>query len=111
MSNFNLKLDLTKIPYSFVSELKGTNETKRCVCIPVDSFGVFEGQKGVYLDLRIVERKQAGEYGDTHFASLSVQGEVYKAMTDEQKKAIPIIGSMKPAQQAEVKSRCRKHSL
>lgn len=95
MSNFGIKINLTKVKSAFLTNIKGTAETKRCLVIPLDSTDVFEGEKGVYLNLAAFEMKEH-KYQDTHLVKVSLEKEVYEALTEEERNNQPIIGSMRP---------------
>lgn len=95
--NYNVKLDLNKIPGAFRKGILGKTTEKECVCIPIDN--LFVGKTGaVYLDLTIVERKEVSQYGDTHLVKLRVSADDYKNMSEEDRMSIPIVGSVKPIQ-------------
>ncbi len=98
MKNFNLKIDLTKLRGTLVSELNFGGQVMRCVIIPIKKAGLFEGRKGCYLDARMVECSSS--YGDSHFIRQSVGANDYKAMTEEERREIPIIGNAKPASES-----------
>ena len=83
--NQSIKLDLLKLKGAAVVNLKGKTATKRCLVIPIEDAQLFLGQKGCYLNLTAIEM-QNSQYGDT----------VYDAMTEEERNAQPIIGSVKP---------------
>lgn len=93
MSNFSIKLDLQKIQGAFVTNLQGKSATKTCICIPIEEAGLFLGKQGCYLDLTAMELREP-KYDDTHFIKQQVSKEIYQQMTDEQRKAIPIIGGL-----------------
>jgi len=95
MNNFGIKINLMKVKSSFLTNLKGANETKRCLVIPLDSSDVFEGEKGIYLNLAAFEMKEH-KYQDTHLVKVNLEKEVYEALTEEERNNQPIIGSMKP---------------
>lgn len=87
--NYTAKLDLLRIHGASVHPIKGAKETKNCLIIPLDDSGLYAGQKGVYLNVSVFERKGPAQYGDwTHSIRLNVDGEIYKSMTDDEKKAI-----------------------
>lgn len=95
--NYNLKLDLLKLEGAFLAEIKigGEQQSKRCVCIPTDALGVYEGKKGIYVAAKAVAMREP-KYEDTHFIAVSVDKDIYDSMTDDQRKNIPIFGGMKP---------------
>ena len=104
MANFSIKTDLLKLKGSFVTNLKGKAETKRCLVIPVEDAQLFLGEKGVYLNLTALEMREE-RYGDTHIVKQSLPKDVYQAMTDEERNAQPILGSLKPLEPAPAKQR------
>lgn len=93
MANFTIKADLLKLRGAFMMNLKGKTATKRCLVIPVDDAGVFVGEKGVYLNL-VANEMQEPKYGDTHFVKVSLDKDAYNALSEEERKAIPILGGM-----------------
>jgi len=95
MSSYASKTNLMKISGAFLTNLKGKTETKRCICIPIDSIDLYEGEKGIYLDMIHSEMREP-KYADTHLSKASVKKEIYEGMTEEQRNNIPIIGSMRP---------------
>lgn len=103
MDNFSIKMNLLKIKGAFLTNLKGKTETKRCLIIPVDDAGLFVGEKGCYLDAVAIAMNEP-KYSETHCLKQSLEKERYEAMSEEERKAQPIIGVMKPLkrQEAEV---------
>ena len=93
MANYSIKTDLLKVKGAFVTNIKGKTMTKRCLCIPVEDSGLFLGQKGCYLNMTAIEM-QNPRYQDTHCIKVSYDKEVYAQMTEEERKAQPIIGGM-----------------
>ena len=104
MANFSIKTDLLKLKGSFLTNLKGKTATKRCLVIPIDDSNLFVGEKGVYLNLTAIEMREE-RYGDTHVLKQSLPKDVYQAMTDEERNAQPILGSLKPLEPAPAKQR------
>lgn len=97
MSNYNFKMDLSKLDGFGVVNLTGkSGKTKKCVVIPIEDNHIFEGNKGVYLDLVCVET-QNSQYGDSHFVSRSKTKEEQEQekKTNERLK-LPILGNLKP---------------
>lgn len=104
MSNFTIRLDLLKVPNTFVTNIKGTTATKRCLVIPLDTPGVFLGEKGCYLNLNAYELQQQ-KYEDSHCIKVQLPKEIREAMPEEERKAQPIIGGMhalQPTQAAQM---------
>ena len=97
MSNQSIKINLQKFRNAALLTMPGRTAKKRCICIPVDDNPeIFVGEKGVYLDLTAIEMKEPGQYGDTHFLKGNYPEEVYKSLSDEERKSQPIVGQMRP---------------
>ena len=99
--NHAIKLNVSKLPQAFRATITGKTTSKECLCIPIEN--LFEGDKGLYLNLTAIELREA-KYGQTHMVKIQVDGEEFKAMTDEQKSARPILGSMQPLERKAVAS-------
>lgn len=94
MSNFGIKIDCLKLKGAFMKNLQGKTSVKRCLIIPVDDCdGMFLGEKGCYLNLTAIEMQEP-KYSDTHCIKADLPKEQRDAMTEEQIKAIPILGGM-----------------
>lgn len=91
--NYNIKLNLSKLS-SFVAAIKGKTTTKKCLCIPLDSDGVYVGEKGIYLDLSAIETKEQ-KFNQSHFIRVSIPKEAYQQLSEDEKKNITIVGNMK----------------
>lgn len=97
MSNFSIKIDLQKLHKAALLTIPGKAGKKRCICIPVDDNPeIFVGEKGTYLNITALEMKETGRYGDTHFLKGNLPDETYSAMSDEERRAQPILGQMRP---------------
>lgn len=92
--NYAQKQNLLALPGAFVANIQGKTAKKRCLCIPIEDAHLYEGEKGVYLSLNMWATKDS-KYGDSHYLTLNLPKEVRESMTDEQKKAIPILGNVK----------------
>ena len=107
MANFSIKTNLLKLGGAFVTNLKGKTAIKQCLVIPVEDANLFVGKTGVYLNLTAIEMREA-RYDDTHCVKQSLDKERYDALTEEERKALPIIGGMRQLeskqQSMEVKS-------
>ena len=67
-----------------------------CVVIPIDSNHLVKGEKGVYADFAAFEFKnQKVESKDTHLIKQSLPKEWFQAMSDEDKRAMPIFGNLR----------------
>lgn len=97
MGNYSIKANLLKIKGAFVTNLKGKTATRRCLVIDIDESGMFLGEKGCYLNMAAIEMNET-RYGDTHVVKVSLAKDVVEKMTEEERKAIPILGGMHPLQ-------------
>jgi len=93
MANFSIKEDLLKLKGAFVTNIKGKTATKRCLVIPIDESGLFAGEKGVYLSITASELREP-KYEDTHCLKVQLDRDAYNALSEEERRAIPIIGGM-----------------
>lgn len=97
MTNYNIKLDLSKLCKTTTMDIQGKTGKVKCVVIPVEENGIFLSDKtgNIYLDFTAYERKEES-FGQTHFIKQRVGGTKWKAMTEEERKNIPICGSLSP---------------
>ena len=87
-------LNLAALPHAAIIK-SGKNKDVDCLLIPIELANLFKSEKGgVYLNLIHFEMKDVKDYGD-HIVKQSFSKEVREKMTEEQKKAIPIIGNSK----------------
>ncbi len=93
MANYSIKADLLKVKGAALINLKGKIATKQCLVIPVEGSGLFVGEKGVYLNMTAVEMRDP-RYGDTHCVKISLDKDAYNALSEEERKAIPILGGL-----------------
>lgn len=96
--NFGIKTDLQKLNNAFLRNFTSatTGATKRCICIPIDDNpSIYLGEKGCYLGMTAVEVTNP-QYGDTHILKPDMPKDIYQAMTQEQRDALPILGNMRP---------------
>jgi hypothetical protein len=93
MSNFSTKLNLASLKHSR-KLLKGASGEIDCLIIPINENNLFKGEKGLYLDLYHIELKNPKEgQTNTHLVKQNLPKEMYEKMSDEDKKAMPILGS------------------
>ena len=112
MSNLNLSIELTKLPGAKVVDIQGERETRQCVVIPIDNkVGIVcdgcigkDPQTGlptekffehVKLNLVGIEYREP-KYGATHGLKASFATEYMRRMTEEQLRAAPWLGNVKP---------------
>lgn len=88
MANISTKLNLLAIPGSKKTELDGKNGKKvKVLVIPIEYANLYEGEKGVYLDLIGFDIKNPDpNRKDTHLVKQSLPKE---KQTDD----MPILGS------------------
>ena len=96
MSNISIKLNVSQLSH-VRREIKGKDGNLiDCLIIPIQENKLYVGEKGVYLDMTAIEIKDRSKFSadqkDTHLLKQDVPKEVYEAMSDEQKKAMPILG-------------------
>tara|TARA_A100000164_G_C21908069_1_gene774136 strand:+ start:915 stop:1304 length:390 start_codon:yes stop_codon:yes gene_type:complete len=94
MANISIKLNLAQLKHA-IRNLKGKDKQPiECLVIPIDENLIFRGEKGLYLDLTAIEIKnKVGDSKDTHLIKQQVGKEAYEAMSEEQKRAMPILGN------------------
>lgn len=97
MENFSIRLDLKKFRNAFMATISGKAEKKRCICLPVDDIEeIFVGEKGVYLSLTAFAKRETGRHGETHIVKGNIPKDIREAMSDEERRAQPILGDMTP---------------
>lgn len=96
--NFNIKLNVAGLKHVVRKEKRKDGSEVECLIIPIDQNHLYRGDKGLYLDLTAIESKTPPKEGfkDTHFVKQSLSKEVYEKMTDDERKATPIMGNMSP---------------
>lgn len=97
MATSRVKLDLTKLRNTSVSEVVVNGQKKQCVLIPVEDNCLYVSQKtgAVYLDLTAYTC-QNDRYGKTHILKQKLGGNVWREMTEDERRNIPISGSIQP---------------
>lgn len=112
MSNYNIEIDLLKLPGAKVRDIQGKTEMRSCICIPIDSrlgtvadsfftrdpyTGIVKEvmKKGVTLRLTAFEIGSNPD-GQSHLIKPAVSREVFATMTEDQKHKMPWIGNIKP---------------
>jgi len=96
MSRISGKLNLLNL-HGVVKMIPGKMGPVECVVIPLEKNKLFKGEKGIYLDLiafEIAHDKRREGSKDSHLLKQSFSKEVRESMTEEQIKALPILGSL-----------------
>ena len=93
MKRINIKLNLSQLK-SVVRYEKSATGMIECVIIPIEANFLFKGEKGIYLDLTAFELKNPKEGSrDTHLIKQSLPKDVFEAMNEDQRRAMPIVGN------------------
>lgn len=97
MANISIKLNLRQLKH-IEREMKGQGDKMiKCLIIPLEENMIYQGEKGAYLNLTAIEIKDRSKFStdqkDTHLIKQDVPKEKYEAMSDEQRKAMPIFGN------------------
>jgi hypothetical protein len=90
MADFYMKLDLAKF---WGASVITTKSGKEVLVIPIEENMLVKGKNGaIYAGFQATERKQAGQYGDTHYIKPKFSKDNFAKLTDEQRNSIPFIG-------------------
>jgi hypothetical protein len=74
---------------------KSASGMVECLIIPIEKNKLYIGEKGVYLDLVAFEIKEPkADSKDTHIVKQSLAKDIRESMTDEQLRAMPILGNL-----------------
>lgn len=92
MKNFNVKINLALM--NNVKTIVSKKDNEKYICIPLSNNYIFEGKKGLYLDLTAYSYD--GKFGESHFLKNRIPKDIYEKMSEEDKKNTPIIGSLSP---------------
>lgn len=91
-NNISIKVDLQKLAGATIMPV-GKNQTE-CIVIPIEMANLFKGEKGTYIDLTAIPLTNPREGSkDTHLVKQSFGKEKFAAMSEDEKKAIPIMGN------------------
>lgn len=102
MSNLNLSVDLLALKGAFFQNFTGKDGVAHtCICIPCDIAHLQcwqdrndEAKKKIFLQLTAWESKEK-KFDNTHFVKQSFPKDIDEAMSDDEKKNLPIIGNGK----------------
>lgn len=94
MGNISIKINVAQLKH-VKREFTGKDGNKvLCLVIPIDENKMFQGEKGVYLDITAIEIKnKTGDSKDTHLLKQSFSKEVYDGMTQGERESYPILGN------------------
>lgn len=94
MNNISVNLNLQKLT-SVVMKMKSkSGQMIDCLIIPIAQNHLVLGEKGVYIDLQCFELKeQKPNQKDTHLVKQAVPKIVYDNMSEDERRAMPILGN------------------
>ena len=93
-NNISIKTDLLKLQGATRMDINGKNGPVKCLVIPIELANLYDGEKGVYLDQTAIPLTNPREGSkDTHLVKQSFGKEKFAAMSEDEKKAIPIMGN------------------
>jgi len=94
MGRISCKINLAALKNAAIIT-SGKNKDVDCILIPIEQNHLFRSEKGaVYLDVigfETAPEKRKGK--DTHMAKQSLDKKVLDAMSEDEKKAMPILGN------------------
>lgn len=77
-----------------IRTMKGKDGDMECIVLPIQANNLFKGEKGIYLDLIAFEIEKKGDSKDTHLVKQSLSKDERALMSDEEIKAMPILGNL-----------------
>lgn len=94
MAGISTKINLAALKNASIIK-SGKNKDVDCILIPIAQNHLFKSEKGaVYLDLQGFELKERrADSKDTHLVKQSLPKDVREKQTDEEKRAMPILGN------------------
>ena len=101
MDNYGIRIDLKKFRNAGLATIAGRTGKKKCIVIsvePEDNPEIFVGEKCVYLSLVAFTKRETGKNGETHIIKGSIPKDVREAMSEEERRAQPILGDMRPVE-------------
>lgn len=97
-------IDLLKLTNACVVTL-GNQTKKRCVVIPIEDNDLYikneEGSnkpRSAYLGISVWQRQSQSQYGHSHYVKQNFSAAYRENHSDEEMKAKPFLGDMKPLQ-------------
>lgn len=112
MGNFNIKIELDRIPGAKIMDIQGDTATRRCVVIPIDnvrgtvvdaykrfdhSLGAMTTKPLEHVQLLATAYESANQsFGSSHYIKPQVSREYFERMSETQVRGLPFIGSLQP---------------
>jgi hypothetical protein len=94
MNNISGKINLLMLNGA-VKKMKAKSGEIECLIIPIELNHLFKGEKGIYLDIigfELTNKKEDSK--DTHLVKQSLSKDVRVLMSEDELKAMPIIGNL-----------------
>ena len=92
MANISINVNLTQLKH-LVKDLKGASGTVKCLIIPIKENDLFEGEKNISLSLNAFQLKEPrADSKTTHLVKQQLSKELFNMLSDDEKRAMPIIG-------------------
>lgn len=112
MGNFNIKIELDRIPGAKIMDIKGDVATRRCIVIPIDNergtvideykkfdpgLGAMTSKPLEHVQLLATAYESANQnFGSSHYIKPQVSREYFERMSETQVRGLPFIGSLQP---------------
>lgn len=93
-NNISLKHNLLTLKGATRMDIDGKAGKVKCLVIPIEMANLYDGEKGVYMDSTAIPlTSPRADSKDTHLVKQSFSKDKFNAMSDDEKKAIPIMGN------------------
>lgn len=97
MANISLKVNLRQLKHVQREMTNKDGKKFNVLIIPIDENMIYQGEKGSYLNMTAIEIKDRSKFSadqkDTHLIKQDIPKEKYDAMSEEERKAMPILGN------------------
>lgn len=93
--NYKQKINLRALKNAAVAQLKCKSGMKQCLVIPIDDANLYLTEKACYLDVSVFEMREVRDEA-THLVKQQFTKARYDAMSEDERRAAPIIGNMSP---------------
>ena len=96
MGNISTKVNLGALKNAAII-MSGKNKDVECLLIPIAQNHLYKNDKGVVslelIGFEIAPEKRKADSKDTHLVKQSLSKEILEKLSDEEKKAFPILGN------------------
>lgn len=97
MGNISIKLNLRQLKHVEREMNNKDGKPIKVLILPLEENMIFQGEKGAYLNLTAIEIKDRSKFSadqkDTHLVKQDIPKATYEAMSEDQRKAMPILGN------------------